>query len=85
MGVLMLVADQVFLEGVDLSQPETALAWRNPYIAVQLVLSGAAVYGALRSEACRFVLIIVTVLDVLTGIGLSIAGWIMLDGLAVKG
>jgi hypothetical protein len=80
MGVLMLVAEDVFLQGVDLRDP-SALSWRNPYIASQLVISGAAVYGALRSDVYRFVLTIVAVVDSLTGIGLSIAGWVMLDGL----
>ena len=79
MGVLMLVAEDIFLQGVDLRDP-SALAWRNPYFAAQLVISGIAVYGAIRSDVHRFVLTIVAVVDSLTGIGLSIAGWIMLNG-----
>jgi hypothetical protein len=78
-GVLLFVGDSVLFSGTDWSKPEPALYARTAIVALQLALSAAAIFGALRSDTHRFVLLVVTIMDCAIGLGFAIAGWIRID------
>ena len=80
-GVLLFVGDSVLFSGTNWSKPEPALYARTAIVALQLALSAAAIFGALRSDAHRFVLLVVTIMDCAIGIGFTVAGWIRIDEL----
>ena len=81
MGVLMFLVDPYFISKVDWSQPVLVMAYRNVFVAAQVVLSAAAIYGVWRTDVHRFAMSLVVASDVLIGLGFTVAGWIRFDEL----